>query len=1295
MSESEPVTKIEWTLWVFAGPGALSGLIRDDDDLGLVVTSPGEAIPLRAMLERMLGGEGTLPSGVKIIAETIGEPTLLQRLTGEWPVTRLVCEPGASVSTASEARGERDLVRFIEWAHSHTPEGSRRGLVVLGELLQAIGDEPAPAVGDALGIDRPTYPGTVVIKKKDASVATYTRGPTGLYSGLTSEALLAEATAQDVEAITGSDPFTVGTRDSSLAELVELAKYSGVGDTNTTRSLDARSLQATSARTQRRIDALVEALHDSKGALRALDLLATDDCELTQLGVLRRLAPHVEVFVGSQLGSPVAERPLGDLLEALSKHPGASPEAVAKETVARSQANGKVLWRRAESLLADPRGHTRPTTPVARELLMAGHDAVALRGAKVGGLVDAVDAFAGQALTWLDPGGESQLAQELGHCLESARARQVDVIPLLQPLDSPLADGLKDAAAAVVIERREWRPLATQPSLLCGVDLELSASGCLPASSRWAELLDAVGAGPRRPQSEAERRVQDDLQVWSARTSTSRRIARPVTPNEPYLLLDYDAGSGANEPGFAAEHHLQAFLAKELHEHASARHLSLVVRGRTTKTRPYSLALGASGEYLSIATLAECVREALNAHGRGPLAMLVLEDSQLMSLEVAYELREVAHVLVTGVEDSSGALSVPADLDVRACEAAAVAQLDSPAGLDAPAGRMLAPIAREWQRDVARRLAARLYEGARGTVQAINLQYVEALCRRFDWVCQIMLDHLDEPFVRAMLEAGFAQDRLIWLLNRAQNGLYTHWDPCASDLNLAMGAVYNWIRYPGKPVEQGGVPFWIGEVAPEQDPRIYASRLRIDVEPKRPKDYLALSFHQDVRLHALLVAWRLLASAKCEASGLWGLVSLGLFYAPARTRNAQLEQLGADPNASRFFTTFGAPPLMTLSIESDTREGQGYELRLSSSESAATLLRQRSQVDLGAVTRSLDGLSALISRGGASSAGWRYLESLGASLAEDVICGLHEQLERERVGLLDTGRGRDVHLALALPRELMRYPWELMQLPAGALGKPAELLADRFVVGRQMWSERGLRRIRRDEPIRVLIIGDPPTGSGSSLPGAHEEAELVATICEAANADLAGEMDFDRKRDAFIGETMTRAALRRIVREGRYDVLHFAGHGTFASGHPERSGWLLSDGLLTVTELRNTLAWCECPPWLVFANACDAGMTSDRPASGYQGEIHGIAEACIREGVNAFIGPLWRINDESARLLAAELYRCLLLRRTTIGVAMHRARASVRKAWEATSGDAIGDISWAGMVLFGNPTARLNETATP
>src|SRR5262249_32771111 len=160
--------------------------------------------------------------------------------------------------------------------------------------------------------------------------------------------------------------------------------------------------------------------------------------------------------------------------------------------------------------------------------------------------------------------------------------------------------------------------------------------------------------------------------------------------------------------------------------------------------------------------------------------------------------------------------------------------------------------------------------------------------------------------------------------------------------------------------------------------------------------------------------------------------------------------------------------------------------------------------------------------------------------------------------------------------------------------------------------------------------GDPvleKTPGVPQLPGAREEAEQVAALFERL-ADMLGDvLDFQRQRDASINKVLTKAELRHKLRKDRYDVVHFAGHAFWGAKDAEASAWLLSDGPLWAKELRNTLAWCESPPWLVFANACEAGMESDAAPARYQGDVFGLATAFINQGVAAYIGPLWPLDD--------------------------------------------------------------------
>ena len=130
---------VNWTLWIYAGPGAF----RDR-------AVQGECLPLEEVV-------GPLPPGVAVLAETVGVPTTLQQLTGEWPAERKVL--GLDIAAP---KAERDLSRFVDWAEANTPAGSKRSLIVLGDLLQAIGEAPKPMVP---GRYRPPYPGKITVRK--------------------------------------------------------------------------------------------------------------------------------------------------------------------------------------------------------------------------------------------------------------------------------------------------------------------------------------------------------------------------------------------------------------------------------------------------------------------------------------------------------------------------------------------------------------------------------------------------------------------------------------------------------------------------------------------------------------------------------------------------------------------------------------------------------------------------------------------------------------------------------------------------------------------------------------------------------------------------------------------------------------------------------------------------------------------------------------------------------------------------------------------------------------------------
>jgi CHAT domain-containing protein len=1229
---------VKWTLWVYAGPGAISDI-------------------------------GAPPAGVALLAETVGAPTLLQQLTGEWPARRLALGLDVDVPPA-----ERNLWRFLEWADNHTPKGSKRALIVLGDLLRAIGEAPKPVVA---GVYRPPYPSIIKVKKGNNATAPDNWSSNSLPTPSYALGTTSKSAQQLIDMVKSNDKWAInfgevtnynhslgwtydkyylwdapnrqwvaGGYESNVFQYHGPA-YTDIKEAPTATDPNnkivttiARSIDAVGPAevdpSARRIDALAAALDG-----RSVALLATDNRELTQIAALRRLSAPTKVLLGA------ARTPLAALLDALRDNADPSPELLAKRAIAA-----------------------------------CGQGAVAVRSSKAPGLLAALDTLAGQVLF---AGQGSTLMATVG---DACRAGG-DLSRLTKPLrklDAIAAGEIEACASKIIVARGGPAPSSdAEPTI--GINLDDTGLQLGP-SSGWTSLLDKLGG---HADADVLRRTLVDLQVL---TVSERRASHGALASSAQVaaVLEYSGPA----PDVEASGDFKRFVGEVLDRNHGVRHLALIVRGRWTPARSGCVTLDLErGKYLRIATLARCLRNELSRRGRGPLAAIIFEDPELLRIENAYELREVADVLLT----ASAGSQLPATewLTKRMLDVVARCEQHAADALGITATDSIVPHVRTWRRDVAVRLADLLVtsdpkDTGPVALQGIDLRHIETLCRLFDRLCQRMFDNLDDPSVLAATHAGNAASLVEWINGVQMQGFWPFFQQgqasaLAVGLHNDWGELYDWIAQSETARREGGAPFWIApNFTEDRAADGYCSRLRISVGPHQPKCYRMLSFHQDVSFQALLAAARMLGGGGARQH--WGLIKLGLAYAPLGQCCTQLEQLIAEPSAAHYFSALGDPPLLSFAIEKDQNE-KGYVLSLQSSESQAALVRKHRVVDLQVVDRSLEGLTYVLSRSMASREGQEYLEGLGASLAEDVINDLREQLESARTRVLQTGRSSEAHLALELAPELMRYPWELMQM---RVEDRYEMLAERFAVGRQMWSDRDVRPVRsNDSPIRVLIIADPQTTYGD-LPAARIEGRQIQELCEAMSRDLHGKVEFDC--DVSIGQLLTSTVLRQRVRTGNYDVLHFAGHGTFDARHPERSGWALTDRMLTVAELSNTLASCATPPWLIYANACSAGMFGEDAGGQYHGDVHGMAEACIRAGVSAYVAPLWRIHDESARLLANEFYRRLLLERSTVGVALQRARMQVRKTWAALRGDTgLGDVSWAGMMLFGNPGVRLRGTA--
>jgi hypothetical protein len=474
----------------------------------------------------------------------------------------------------------------------------------------------------------------------------------------------------------------------------------------------------------------------------------------------------------------------------------------------------------------------------------------------------------------------------------------------------------------------------------------------------------------------------------------------------------------------------------------------------------------------------------------------------------------------------------------------------------------------------------------------------------------------------------------------------------------------------------------------------------VDLDKLAESNYLNLRFSRELHWTALLTAVDLINH---HARMLWRLVESQLTAAPLEARYQLMRRLaGTRALTGRHadqLRALSAPDALFLSIEPvDTslhapgaRSAAGpaacvddeavvsYCVRLNSLDRAATVVERHNPIPRERLERVLKDIDAIGSNPGADPASaLERLAACGSLLGDDILYGIGERLAE----VVPSG-GRPVHLVLQMPRELMRYPWELLRDRHG-------WLIERFALGRQVIADadsipRWYGTPRRG-PLRFLVVAPTVGGSGAEVSNVGIlEGEHVAGCFERLQERLPGLVQTTGFRE-YIDAPVTVERFRTLLREGRFDIVHFAGHGRYDATRPERSCWMFSDGPLYAFELRHTLANAAVTPWLLYGSACEGSREAAGAPQGYHDGVYGMASAALGQGVAAYVGPLWKIAESDAKNLATDFYEALLLRRTSVGEALAFARRRLKREQSA---------GWTGLVLYGDPTPTVMQRLSP
>jgi CHAT domain-containing protein len=290
---------------------------------------------------------------------------------------------------------------------------------------------------------------------------------------------------------------------------------------------------------------------------------------------------------------------------------------------------------------------------------------------------------------------------------------------------------------------------------------------------------------------------------------------------------------------------------------------------------------------------------------------------------------------------------------------------------------------------------------------------------------------------------------------------------------------------------------------------------------------------------------------------------------------------------------------------------------------------------------------------------------------------------------------------LAGKRLLVVADGALQYVPFAALPVPGRrtarvpLAADHEVVGLPSASVLGVLREPPHGPASprgavaafadpVFEHDDPRLGAASGAGGVPVAAgpgtefpRLAASRLEAAGIVAMAPEGATLLATGFRASRET-ATTRELA---RYRIVHFATHGIFDDGRPERSGVVLSmfdergkprDGFLRLHDVYEL----ELPVELVVLSACDTALGREVRGEGLVGMVRGFMYA----GAKRVVASLWKVDDEATGELMRAFYRGMLQEGRTPADALRQAQIGLWRSrrWHAP-------FYWGAFVLQGEP----------
>ena len=260
---------------------------------------------------------------------------------------------------------------------------------------------------------------------------------------------------------------------------------------------------------------------------------------------------------------------------------------------------------------------------------------------------------------------------------------------------------------------------------------------------------------------------------------------------------------------------------------------------------------------------------------------------------------------------------------------------------------------------------------------------------------------------------------------------------------------------------------------------------------------------------------------------------------------------------------------------------------------------------------------------------------IGHSLWRDIFT---EHPEAEKAYVEARAKSQSFSLLFETPREFLRLPLEFMRSE-----DPPEYLVLQHPLARFLYDATPKRdlispsMLALTQKLRILIIA---SNTQPPIDGVDAEAQelyeyLKRQDCIPVSVKL------------IPTERATYERIRSELRKRSYDIVHYAGHGSYRTESPEESSlyfWAEDNkqgGIVPMkaTELKILLERSEAR--LVYMSSC-YGTASGAQAALLDDDFLGLADAVAQAGVPSVLGFRWPVSDDGARRLALAFYQSFL-----------------------------------------------------